>query len=136
MDGIDLLRAQALARRNSAIARAKREYHEALKAIKVLERKLRIKPPGRPCKNQANDLSGLKAATVAIEILREGKAMSIAELTIEVQKRGCRVLDDPRLVAHSIEGGLHYHRRRTGEFERDAAGRWVAVNQCGDYPGS
>src|SRR4051794_29335334 len=122
MDGIDLLRAQALARRNSAIQRAKREYHESLKAIKVLNRKLRVKPVGRPCKNQANDLSGFKAATVAVQILREGKAMSIAELTIEVQKRGCRSLDDPRVVAHSIGGALRYYRRRRGEFERDERG--------------
>src|SRR3954454_2718491 len=127
MDGIDLLKAQALARRNSAIQRAKREYHAALKEIKALQRKLRIKPVGRPCKNQANDLSGLKAATVAVEILREGKAMSIAELTIEVQKRGCRTLDDPRVVAHSIGGALRYYRRRRGEFKRDDKGRWALI---------
>src|SRR3954463_6964703 len=119
MDGIDLLRVQALTRRNSAIARAKREYHAALKEIKALDRKLRIKPRGRPCKNQANDLSGLKAATVAVEILREGKPMSLAELTIEVMRRGCRSLDDPRAVAHSIDQGVRYYRRRRGKFQRD-----------------
>jgi hypothetical protein len=31
MDGIDLLRQQALVRRNAAIQAAKREYHTALK---------------------------------------------------------------------------------------------------------
>jgi hypothetical protein len=39
MDGIDLLRAQALAKRNTAIHKAKREYHNALREIAALKRK-------------------------------------------------------------------------------------------------
>jgi hypothetical protein len=124
MDGIDLLRQQALLRRNAAIRAAKREYHAALKEINAIARKLRIKQRGRPCKIQASDYSGLKATTVAVEILREGKPMSLAELTIEVQRRGCRTTDDPRAVAHAIDSGIRYYRQ---EFKRDEAGRWVVA---------
>jgi hypothetical protein len=47
--------------------------------------------------------------------------MSLAELTLEVQRRGCRSLDDPRAVAHAINSGLQYYR---GKFKRDRDGRW------------
>ena len=69
----------------------------------------------------ASDYSGLKATTVAKEILLEGKPMTLAELTLEVQRRGCRSLDDPRAVAHAINSGLQYYRR---QFKRDGNGRW------------
>jgi hypothetical protein len=36
MDGIDLLRQQALLKRNTAIQAARREYHAALKEIRAL----------------------------------------------------------------------------------------------------
>ncbi len=123
MDGIDLLRQQALLRRNAAIQAAKREYHAALKEINALNRKLLIKPTGRPPK-LSNDRSGLRATTVASAILREGKPMTLVELTLEVQRRGCRSQDDPRAVAHAIDCGIRYYRR---EFKRDEMGRWVVV---------
>ncbi len=50
--------------------------------------------------------------------------MSLAELTIEVQRRGCRPLDDPRAVAHCIVNGLRYYSR---EIKRDEAGRWAVA---------
>jgi hypothetical protein len=124
MDGIDLLRQQALAKRNATILAAKREYHAALKEIAALQRKLGIKRPGRPRKIVASDYSGLKATTVAVEILMEGKPMTLAELTIEVQRRGCRSLDDPRQVAHAINSGLANYRR---QFKRGEKGRWSLV---------
>ena len=122
MDGIDLLRQQALAKRNARIRAAKREYHEALKDIAALQRKLSIKQRGRPAKTIASDYSGLRATTVAREVLLEGKPMSLAELTIEVQRRGCRSVDDPRAVAHAIDCGIRYYREL---FKRDQAGRWA-----------
>jgi hypothetical protein len=121
MDGIDLLRREALLKRNAAITAARREYHAQMKEIRALAAKLGLKRPGRPRKIVASDYSDLKATTVAREILREGVPMSLAQLTIEVQRRGCRSLDDPRSVAHSIDSGLRYYRR---EFMRDAEGRW------------
>ena len=122
MDGIDLLRQQALARRNAAIQAARREYHASLKEIRALAAKLNLKPLGRPRKRLPAGDPNLKATTVAREILLEGKPMSMVELTLEVQRRGCRPLDRPREVAHAIRSGLQHYRR---EFKRDDRGRWV-----------
>jgi hypothetical protein len=120
MDGIDALRAQALTRRNAAVQAAKQEYHAALMEIAALARKLHLKQRGRPCKIGARDYTGLKAATVAMEILREGKAWSLVELTTEVQRRGCRAHDHPRAVANAVDGALRYYRK---QLRRDEAGR-------------
>jgi hypothetical protein len=122
MDGIDLLRQQALINRNAAILKAKRDYHAALKEINKLRGKLRLKPHGRPRK-VAEDPT-LKPTTVARDILMEGKAMTITELTVEAMRRGCRSSDDPRVVAHAIRSGLRYYRRH---FKRDDQGRWVGA---------
>src|SRR4051812_6588019 len=121
MDGIDLLRQQARIRRNAAIQAAKQDYHAALMDIAALARKLNLKQRGRPCKIGASDYTGLKATTVAMEILREGKAWSLVELTIEVQRRGCRAHDNPRAVANAVNGGLRYYRK---QLKRDESGRW------------
>jgi hypothetical protein len=89
--------------------------------IKALAKKLDINQPGRPLTKNASDFSGLRPASVAREILSEGKPLTIAELTIEVQRRGCRPLDDPRVVAHAIRGALLYRR---GLYRKDDKGRW------------
>ena len=86
---------------------------------KALARKLDVNQPGRPSRNP--DYSGLRAATVAREILSEGKPMTLVELTVEVQRRGCRSLDDPRAVAHAISALLY----RPGQFRKDERGRWL-----------
>ena len=124
MDGIDLLRQQALTKRNAAILAARREYHSALKEINALAAKLNLKPQGRPRKRLPDGDPNLKATTVACEVLREGKALTIVELTIEVQRRGCRALDDPRVVLRAIRNGLYHYPR---EFRKDEKGRWGAV---------
>jgi len=129
MDGIDLLRREALLKRNATILAAKREYAASLKEIKLLQRKLGLKRPGRPRRIVASDYSGLRPTTLAVEILREGKPMSLAELTIEVQRRGCRSMDDPRAVAKAIDSGLRQHARR---FKRDEKGRWSVAMTYGD----
>jgi len=121
MDGIELLRHHALLKRNAIILAAKREYHATLKEIATLQRKIGVKRPGRPRKIIASDYSGLKATTVAREVLLEGKPMTIVELTLEVQRRGCRSLDEPRAVAHAIRSGLQHYRR---QFRKDHTGRW------------
>jgi hypothetical protein len=119
MDAITTLRQQALAKRNARILAAKREYHAALMEIKALARKLGINQRGRPNKG---DESGLRAATVAKDILSDGP-MTIAELTIEVQQRGCRSLDDPRKVADTIRNALY----RDDRFRKDDKGRWATI---------
>jgi hypothetical protein len=121
MDGIELLKREALLKRNATILAAKREYAASLKEIKALQRKLDLKRPGRPRTIIASDYSGLKATTVAREVLLEGKPLTIVELTLEVQRRGCRSLDEPRAVAHAIRSGLQHYRR---QFRKDQAGRW------------
>jgi hypothetical protein len=73
-DPIVLLRRQALAKRNTAILAAKREYHAALREIASLNRKLGVKKRGRPPKATSENAT-LKATTVARAILLEGKAI-------------------------------------------------------------
>jgi hypothetical protein len=87
MDGIQLLKRQALLRRNAAILAAKREYRAALQEIASLNGKLGIRRPGRPPKFNESDYAGLKATTIASEIIREGKPLTTVELTLEVQGR-------------------------------------------------
>ena len=121
MDGIDLLKQQALAKRNAAILVAKREYQAALREIQALDKRLNLKRRGRPPKIVSVENALLKATTVAREVLLEGKPMTMVELTLEVQRRGCRSQDDPRLVSKAIRNGLNHYRR---EFRRDRDGRW------------
>jgi hypothetical protein len=124
MDGIDLLRREALLKRNTAILAAKREYHATLKEIAALKHRMGIRPRGRPRKVVQREDSTLKATTVAKAILMEGKAMTVVELVLEVQRRGCRALDDPRAVAIALRSGLRYG----GRFRRDRDGRWFVVS--------
>jgi hypothetical protein len=90
MDGIALLKRDALIRRNAKILAAKREYHAELKAIKAMGRKLGLCVPGRPRKVAVTEDPLLKPIQVAGAILMEGHRMTLRELTLEVQRRGCR----------------------------------------------
>lgn len=122
MNGIELLKRDALIRRNAKILAAKREYYNELKAIKTLGRKLGACLVGRPRKPVATEDASLKATPTAIQVLMEGKRLTLRELTLEVQRRGCRSADDPRAVAHAIRSGLRHHGRH---FKRDGDGRWA-----------
>ncbi len=52
--------------------------------------------------------------------------MTTVELTLKVQRRGCRPLDRAEDVEHAIRSVLQYHRR---PFRKDDKGRWeVAEN--------
>jgi hypothetical protein len=123
MDGIDLLRQQALIKRNAAILAAKREYFATLKEIKTLANKIGVKRRGRPRK-ATGEIATLKPTSVARQILLEGRPMTLIELVVEVQRRGCRPLDDPRLVAKAIRQGLSHHRR----YRKDVDGRWSVTS--------
>jgi hypothetical protein len=124
MEAIELLKRGALLRRNAKILAAKRDYYKELKAIRTLGRSLGVCLPGKPRKAVVTEDASLKATTVAKQILLEGKAMTLRELTLEVQRRGCRSLDDYRTVAHAINSGLRHYRRF---FRRDAEARWSIV---------
>jgi hypothetical protein len=122
MEAIELLKRDALIRRNAAILKAKRDYHKELKAIKTLGRSLGVGTLGRPRKVVATENPLLKPLAAVREILAEGKPMTTTELTIEAMRRGCRSADDHRDVARAINAVLSYHRRH---FERDERGRWL-----------
>jgi hypothetical protein len=71
MDAIELLKRDALIKRNAKILAAKREYHKELKAIKTLGRSLGVCMAGRPRKAIITEDASLKAAAVARQILME-----------------------------------------------------------------
>jgi hypothetical protein len=125
MDAINLLKREALIRRNAKILAAKREYYNELKAIRALGRKLGVCLPGRPRKAIVTEDASLKATTVAMQILMQGKPLTLRELTLEVQRRGCRSADDYRVVSHAINSGLRHYRRH---FRRDREGRWFRTS--------
>jgi hypothetical protein len=125
-DAIALLKREALLRRNSAILKAKRDYYHDLKVIKQIGRGAGLCMPGRPRKVPvATEDASLKPTAVAKQILLEGHRMTLRELTLEVQRRGCRSADDYRVVSHAINSGLSHYRRH---LKRDEAGRWSAAS--------
>ena len=133
MDAIELLRQQALDRRNKAIQKAKREYSLALHEIKALATKLRLSRRGRPRKAAYDDpiiggdnsCYGQTVIRTIDTILGEGKALTLVELTIEVQRRGCRARDDSRLVAGVVRNTL---TRYKDLYQRDEVGRWSVIS--------
>jgi hypothetical protein len=123
---IELLKREALLRRNAAILKAKRDYYHELKVIKQIGRSVGLCMVGRPPKQPVvTEDASLKATTVAKQILLEGHCMTLRELTLEVQRRGCRSLDDYRAVSHAVHSGLRNYRRR---IRRDAEGRWAVCS--------
>jgi hypothetical protein len=122
---IDLLKREALLRRNAAILKAKRDYYHDLKVIKQIGRGVGLCMVGRPRKVEVTEDASLKATAVARQILMEGHRMTLRELTLEVQQRGCRSADDYRAVSHAINTGLSNYRRH---FKRDEAGRWAVCS--------
>jgi hypothetical protein len=123
-DVIELLKREAILRRNAAILKAKRDYYHELKVIKQIGRNAGLCVVGRPRKVVVTEDASLKVASVAKNILLEGKPMTLRELTLEVQRRGCRPADDYRAVSHAINSALRNYRRF---LKRDEAGRWSVV---------
>jgi hypothetical protein len=119
---IELLKREALLRRNAAILKAKRDYHHDLRVIKQIGRNAGLCMVGRPRKQPvATEDASLKAVVVARQILMESKPLTLRELTLEVQRRGCRSADNYREVSHAISTGLGHSKRH---FRRDGEGRW------------
>jgi hypothetical protein len=122
---IALLKREALLRRNAAVLKAKRDYYHDLKVIKQIGRGVGLCMNGRPRKQPvATEDASLKATAVAKAILLEGHRLTLRELTLEVQRRGCRSADDYRVVSHAINSGLSHYRRH---LKRDGEGRWAVV---------
>src|SRR5262245_42986083 len=114
---IELLKREALLRRNAAILKAKRDYFHELKVIQQIGRGAGLCMIGRPRKAApVTEDASLKVSVVARQILMEGKPMTLRELTLEVQRRGCRSADEYRVVSHRVNSGLSRYRRF---FRRD-----------------
>jgi hypothetical protein len=125
MDGIDTLKREALLKCNAKILAARREYSAALKEIKALQKKLGLKPMCRLRKIVASDYSGLTATTVACEVLREGKALTIVELTIVVQRRGCWMILGPWRTRYGL--GCSTTRGNFGGTQKGAGPSYLVM---------
>jgi len=131
MDGINLLKEEARAKRDKLIQYARNEYRLAIREIRTVERKLYSADSRRRVRlfkqfNTVGDdsLQSATAIQAAEVVLREGKPLTLVELTIEVMTRGCRANDDPKVVANALRGSLSYHK---GRFSRDGEGRWIVL---------
>ena len=122
------LRSQAKAKRNRAMRAVRDEYNRDLREITKLANKLVGCPRKRPHSTRAVRARGDVPfcelyISEAISVVLRDSAMTLTELTLEIQQRGCRQHDDPRKVMHAVRGSLLYHRER---YKRDKAGRWSA----------
>lgn len=132
MNPIEALYADARAKRDRAIQKARAEYHLAIQDIRAIANKLRYegtrKPKyrafRRPVRATSHSCRELTVIAAVELILREGQPMTLIELTLEVQRRGCRTNDDPHAVHSAISSSLRYHRDK---FVHDADKRWSVV---------
>jgi hypothetical protein len=127
MNPIQQLIADARTKRDSAITKARMDYRATMREIKSLQHRLRatkekkpryVKPRKADPKSPYFNMTTIQAAEL---VLREGKPLTLVELVVEVQERGCRMADDPRRVMRAIQGSLKYHSDR---FRQDCEGRW------------
>lgn len=133
METIDLLLQQARNKRDKAIKAINRQYRIESQEIRALKRRLNLAGRGRPRQTAYdrqiaggnNSCHGMTVIGTVRLILGEGKPLTLVELTIEVQRRGCRTYDDSRAVAKAVHSAVSGHRDR---FKRDEAGRWSAAN--------
>ncbi len=118
-------------RRNAAISQARRHYDETVHALKQASREKRVivrfkprKRKYRASSNHGGDYSKMTTRQAAELVLMDCGPMTLVELTIEVQGRGCRTGDSSRDVSQAIRSSLFYHE---GRFSRDGEGRWAAT---------
>ena len=76
--------------------------------------------------DDAESLRGMTATKAAETVLRESQPLTIIELVIALQRRGCRTYDNPRKVAKCLRSAFYYHRER---FRQDAEKRWSILDQ-------
>ena len=124
------LREQAKAKRDRAIRAVRDEYQRDLMEITKLANKLVGRPRKRPHSTRAVRARGDVPfcelyISEAISVVLRDSAMTLTELTLEIQRRSCRQHDDPRKVMHAVRGSLLYHRVR---YRRVKAGRWGVVS--------
>jgi hypothetical protein len=107
---------------------AREEYKRDLLEINKLAKALVGHPRKRPHSTRAIRASGIVQfselyISEAVAVVLRDSAMTLTELTLEIQRRGCRENDDPRKVAHAIRAVMLYHRAK---YKRDKSGRWSA----------
>jgi hypothetical protein len=124
------LRRLAREKRDKAFQTAREEYAATMSSIAALSRSLSgqnhlVTPiDSRTIRGVDKPFSQLSLTAAAERVLRETGPLRIAELTLEVQQRGCRHDQDPRKVVHAIRSALTYHR---GRFSKDEQGRWTVA---------
>jgi hypothetical protein len=123
MDPLKLLRDKARQTRDRAIYNVRAEYRETVRQLATLCRQLAAGEYTRLGNPMPTDFSlkGMPVVRAAAIILEQLQLLTIPEIVCEMQKRGCRSLDDPIRVSKTVRSSFRYHR---GRFVRDAGGRW------------
>jgi len=127
MNAYKHLRQQSREQRDNAILKARDDYRQSIEEIDSLERKLAGKRPrtsSRVLGCNGKPFSEVTVTKAAELILSEGEPLTLVELVLEIQRRGCHADDNPRKIAHCIRSAFYYHRNR---FRRDEAGRWFLL---------
>jgi hypothetical protein len=126
MDPLKLLRDKARQTRDRAIYNARAEYRETMRQLSTLCRQLSAGEYTRLGNQMPTDfsLNGMPVVRAAAIILLEKQPLTLAEIVVEMQKRGCRSLDDPIRVSKTLRSSFRYQR---GKFVHDAGGRWSVV---------
>jgi flagellar biosynthesis/type III secretory pathway protein FliH len=126
MDDVQRLILQARQKRDKAIAKARREYARTYKELRSIGRRLGMTRRQQQCYaiKENDSLAGMTVVGAAEAVLRERPALTLPELAIEIQRRGCRSEDDSRRVLNVIRNAFRYHSER---FSRDYRGRWSVV---------
>jgi len=122
-------RQQAREQRDSVILKARSEYRQSISEIDTLERRVTGKKPQRSTVSRVLSCKGKPFCEVTVTkaaelILSEGKPLTLVELVLEIQRRGCHAGDDPRKLVHSLQSAFYYHRDR---FRKGEAGRWFLM---------
>jgi hypothetical protein len=126
MDPLKLLRDKARQNRDKAIYNARADYRETMRQLSTLCRQLAAGEYTRLGNPTPTDFSlkGMPVVRAAAIILLDKQPLTLAEIVVEMQKRGCRSLDDPVRVNKTLRSSFRYHR---GKFVKDAGGRWSVV---------
>ncbi len=127
MTPINILKAQAAAKRDAAIARAQQQYRDDVLAIRALVKQLRPRKPltePRQAKTgiRSDAYGGMTTIQASKAVLADGRPRRIAEIVLEMQARGYRVADDPDAVIKTVRAAFSYHG---DEFVRDGQRRWT-----------
>ncbi len=124
---IDQLIAKAAAKRDASILLIEQDYESTVRRIRTLGKKLE---PSKPKRLGVREIKAVRSGTpfrrlnsvqAAHAVLSEGKPMTLVELVVALQSRGCRRGHNPHRVLRTLRECFRYHRDK---FVQDAEGRW------------